>query len=176
MNYFDFFEIPMSFQLDEKKLKKQFLLNSKKYHPDFYTLESAEKQASILELSTLNNQAYKVLSDFDQRMAYVLKEKGVLAEEGNNSIPQSFLVEVMEIQESIMELEFGFDATAYNKALTTAESLDKELYEGIQPVITGYIEGKSSEEELRKVKEFYLKKKYLLRIQENLNRFAPASK
>ncbi|NJN78060.1 MAG: DnaJ domain-containing protein [Saprospiraceae bacterium] len=79
--------------LNEKALKKKFYQLSKQFHPDFYTLESEEKQAEILELSTINNDAYKTLSDFDKRMEYILKEKGVYAEEGQNKVPQDFLME-----------------------------------------------------------------------------------
>jgi molecular chaperone HscB len=38
----------------------------------------------VLELSTLNNNAYKTLSDFDKRMKYILELKEVLGEEGKN--------------------------------------------------------------------------------------------
>ncbi|HHH50193.1 MAG TPA: Fe-S protein assembly co-chaperone HscB, partial [Saprospiraceae bacterium] len=53
MNYFEFYNIPISFDVDAKALKKIFYANSKKYHPDFYTLENEEKQQEILQLSTL---------------------------------------------------------------------------------------------------------------------------
>lgn len=175
MTYFQFFDLPVSFYLDEKLLKKRFLLNSKKYHPDFYTLESEERQAEILDLSTQNNQAYKTLSNFDSRMKYILNTKGTLEEEGKNSIPQIFLMEVMEIQEAIMELEFGFDEKAYNQANQAVSDLEQGLLTNIQPVLESYNEENSTEEELKKVKDFYLKRKYLWRIKENLNRFAPAS-
>ena len=116
MNYFEFFEIPISFKVDEAALKRIFYANSKKYHPDFYTLESEEKQAEILELSTLNNQAYKTLSDFDKRMKYILDLKEILAEEGQNQLPQSFLMEMMDINEVLMELEFDFDTQKFEQA------------------------------------------------------------
>ena len=70
MTYFEFYDIPVSFKVDATALKRTFYALSKKYHPDFFTLETAEKQAEILELSTLNSQAYKTLSDFDLRMKY----------------------------------------------------------------------------------------------------------
>ena len=67
-NYFDFYELPRSPKLDEALLRSRYLLMSKRYHPDFFTLESPEKQAEMLELSTLNNQAYQVLSEFEPRL------------------------------------------------------------------------------------------------------------
>ena len=101
MNYFEFYDIPISFKIDAAALKRTFYRLSKKYHPDFFTQESEEKQAEILQLSSLNNEAYQTLSNFDRRMKYVLDLKGVLAEEGQNQIPQAFLMEMMEINEGL---------------------------------------------------------------------------
>ena len=90
MNYFEFFDIPVSFFPDEAALKRYYYENSKKYHPDFYTLESEDRQAEVLELSTFNNEAYKTLSDFDKRMKYILTLEDALAEEGANQLPPGF--------------------------------------------------------------------------------------
>ena len=96
MNYFELYDIPVSFKVDKKALKKKFYELSRKFHPDFYTLEGEAKQAEILELSSLNNEAYKVLKDFNKRMKYVLDLKKIIAEEGKNKIPQAFLMEMMD--------------------------------------------------------------------------------
>jgi molecular chaperone HscB len=176
MNYFEFFGIPVSFLPDEADLKKRFLQNSKKYHPDFFTLDSVEKQSEILELSTLNNQAYRTLSDFDLRMKYILELKEVLKEEGKNDIPQDFLMEMMEINEALMELEFEFNEKIFQEAKDKVQSIESQLLQAIRPTLAAYVENKTSSLELELVKDFYLKKRYILRIQENLDRFAPALK
>lgn len=172
MNYFEFFDLPIAFKLDEAQLKQRFYANSKQYHPDFYTLESAEKQAKILELSTLNNQAYRTLSDFDKRMEYILNLKNVLAEEGKNDIPKDFLLEMMDINESLMELEFDFDEDNYQAVLQQIENQEKEIYTEAAAVIENYEDKNTAIEELSVVKDYFLKKKYLLRIRENLSKFA----
>lgn len=172
MNYFEFYKIPISFKVDEEGIKKQFYRYSKEYHPDFYTLESEEKQAEVLQLSTLNNEAYQTLSNQDRRMKYVLQLKGTLEEEGNNKIPQDFLMEMMEINEALMELEFGFDQVAYDTVLQQLKSLESALYNDIESIIENYDDKKTTESELLAVKDYYLKKRYLLRIHENLNKFA----
>ncbi len=175
MNYFEFFEIPVSFYLDETDLKKRFLSNSKKYHPDFFTLETEEKQTEVLELATLNNRAYRTLSNFDTRMEYILIQKGVLKGEGKNEIPQDFLMEMMDINEVLMDLEFDFNQTIFHQTEKNVERLEKGLFEEINPILISYPDDPEREEGLKKIKEFYLKKKYLWRIQENLNKFAAAS-
>jgi molecular chaperone HscB len=173
MNFFEFYNIPIAFKLDEAALKKTFYANSKKYHPDFHTLESEDKQDEILELSTLNTEAYKILSDFDKRMKYILDLKGTMAAEGENKLPQDFLMEMMDINEAIMELEFDFDEKAYNKALKDVQALENQQLEEINLVLDNFDNATTPQSELEKVKNFYLKKRYLLRIRENLSKFAP---
>ena len=172
MNYFEFFDIPVSFLLDEAALKRAFYANSKKYHPDFYTLETDEKQQEVLELSTLNNNAYKTLSNFDKRMKYILDLKGALAEEGKNQIPQDFLMEMMDINENLMELEFDFDQKKFDEATNGLQTLESQLLNEVKPFLEKYDEKKTEEGELIAIKNYYLKKRYLLRIHENLNKFA----
>ena len=173
MNYFEFYDLPISFLLDEGALKKTFYANSKRFHPDFFTLEGEEKQNEILELSTRNTQAYKTLSNVDSRMKYILDLKGVMAEEGKNKLPQDFLMDMMDINEAIMELEFDFDETAYQKVLADAQNIESQLFEEIKPILESYKENVTHDLDLEKVKFFYLKKRYLLRILENVAKFAP---
>ncbi len=172
-HYFDFYTLPIAFFLDEGALKRSFYANSKKYHPDFHTLESEEKQLELLELSTLNTQAYKTLSHFDTRMKYILDLKGALAEEGKNTLPQTFLMEMMEINEALMELEFDFDAKIFFTVQKDIQNTENELLSDIKPLLEGYKEGTETPEILEKIKNFYLKRRYLLRISENLLKFAP---
>ncbi|MFT4760266.1 MAG: molecular chaperone HscB [Paraglaciecola sp.] len=174
MNYFEFYNIPISFKVDASTLKRTFYKKSKDYHPDFFTLESEEKQAEVLELSTLNNEAYQTLTDFDTRMKYVLDLKGVLEEEGKNSIPQEFLMEMMEINEGIMELEFDFEETTYQNTKKSVEALDNQLLKSVQSIVEHYDDTADNEADLNKMKLFFKKRRYLLRIFKNLSKFASA--
>ncbi len=176
MNYFEFYNLPLTFFPDPAALKKTWLENSKKYHPDFHTLASGEQQAEALELSSLNNLAYKTLSDFERRMKYILELKGALKEEGKNQIPQDFLLEVMDINESLMDLEFDFYEQRFLETAATVKALEQELFGQVEPFLRNFDEASSSPTDLEPVKNFFLKKRYLLRILENLNKFAPVSK
>ena len=172
MDYFEFYKLPISFQVDAVALRRTFYQNSKKYHPDFHTLADAAQQAEMLEKSTLNNEAYQTLSDPDRRMRYILQLKGFLQEEGQQNIPQEFLMEMMEINEGLMELELDFDPERYAAALQALENLENNLLHGIQPVLENYNNKTGTEADLQAVLEYFLKKRYLLRIRENLSKFA----
>ena len=120
MDYFKFYEIPVSFSPDMTEIRRKYLVNSKQYHPDFFTQESESRQDEILKLSSLNNEAYKVLSDEDLRMKYILESEKILTEENKNDIPQDFLMDMMDFNEKLMELreklrEVGFHPTIYHE-------------------------------------------------------------
>ncbi|MBI1224185.1 MAG: Fe-S protein assembly co-chaperone HscB [Bacteroidetes bacterium] len=175
MNHFQFFEIPISFYPDMVDLKQRFLKNSKLFHPDFHTLESEEKQLDVLEKSTTNNQAYLVLSDFDKRLKYILELKGML-DDSKNEIPQDFLMEMMELNEAVMELEFDFDEKLLSQAESQVAEMENSLLESVNPIMQAYVDGETPVERLVPLRDFFLKRRYLWRLKENLNKFAPASK
>ncbi len=174
MTYFEFYEIPVSFRVDEAALRRTFLQNSRRFHPDFHTLADEAQQAEMLELSTLNNEAFKTLSDLDRRTRYVLELKGLLGDEHKQpALPQDFLMEMMDINENLMELEFEPDPERYAQTLTAVKALEANLLIDVQPILEDYTGPDSSDSDLLAVRDYFLKKRYLLRILENLSKFAP---
>lgn len=174
MSYFEFYDLPISFHIDEAALRRTFLQNSRKYHPDFHTLADEAQQAEMLELSTLNNEAFKTLSDLDRRIRYMLEWKGLLGDEHQQpALPQDFLMEMMDINESLMELEFEPDPARYEQVLSTVKALEANLLVDVQPILEDYTDSDSNTDSLLVVRDYFLKKRYLLRILENLSKFAP---
>lgn len=175
MNYFEFFNIPVAFQIDGEFLKKTFYSNSKKFHPDRHSMADETQQAWALEQSTLNNQGYAVLSDDALRIKHVLEIKGLIGDQNTNPVlPPDFLMEMMEINETIMDLQMDFDADRYRQTLETVDQFEKSLLEEAAPALENYTDDGQHEAELEVVKNYFLKKKYLLRIRENLSTFASA--
>ncbi len=172
MNYFEFYEIPVSFSPNPGLVKKRYYANSKQFHPDFFTKDTADKQDEILHLSSVNNEAYKVLSNEDLRMKYILEEQGILTEENKNEIPQEFLMEMMEFNEKLMELEFDYDPELLDSAKQDLQIIENQLRSEIDHILKKSTIEETTEAELFEVKNYYLKKRYLLRISEKLATFA----
>jgi len=176
--YFSIFDLAPAFLLDEGLLRKRFLINSKKYHPDFHTLEDQDKQDEILEQSSLNNQAFKTLKDFSKRMHYLLSEKGLVGEGIKNELPQDFLMEMMDINEELMELDLpaGRQGLNYEMKIKKVEdqigSFQKEWRAEVEPYLLAHDDNPTEFTDYEPIKNFYLKERYLLRIRENLNKFA----
>jgi molecular chaperone HscB len=177
-NYFDFYEIPVSFSPDTVLVKKKFYEFSKKYHPDFYINESEERQAEVLELSTINNKAYQVLSDPQKRLPYILELKGQLAEGEHYVLPQDFLMDMMEINEALMDLQFDPDAEKLAAVKVDVAAVDAGLQLEIS-ALTDSFETKSEAEQailLNAIKDLYYRSKYLVRIKESIDKAEALSK
>jgi molecular chaperone HscB len=169
-DYFAFYGLPLSFNPDVALVKQKFYEFSKKYHPDFYINESDEKQAEVLELSTVNNKAYQVLSDPQKRLHYVLELKGLLKEGENYVLPQSFLMEMMDINEALMDLQFDPDPVKLASLKEDVNGVEKGLSDEILS-LTASFEGQTSAEQdktLIAIKDLYYRTKYLLRLRESI--------
>lgn len=174
MDYFKFYDIPLSFSPDQALVKKKFYAFSKQYHPDFFVNESEEKQQEILELSTLNNKAFQTLSNPDKLLPYVLTLKGILVEGEKYNLPQDFLMDMMDVNEAIMDLEFEQDGAKLLEAKKNVEQIETNLnYE--LGVLTADFENVNEDNKkniLLKIKDIWYRKKYLLRIRESIDKFA----
>jgi len=170
MNHFELFELPISLHPDTRQLKQKFYALSRKFHPDFYTQESELEQAEALEKSSQINKAFKIFQDGDETIKYVLQLKGLLQEEEKYDLPPAFLMEVMELNEQMMEAKMDGEAASATRLKTAIAELEEEIYAPVKMIVEGYEEGKTTEADLLKVKEYYYKKKYLNRILATMNR------
>src|SRR5262245_24998729 len=136
MNYFELYELPVSFTPDADAVKKQFYALSRKYHPDRFTLAGDAERAEALRMAAINNDAYKTLSNTDATMAYILKMNALLEEEEKYSLPPGFLMEMMELNEAVSEMEMNpDDETAKQEGLAMMESEMSGWNEEVQPLI-----------------------------------------
>ena len=175
IDYFAFYGLPPSFRPDEVALKRLYYAKSRETHPDFHATSSPENQAEMLRQATLNTDAYRTLIHPDQRMAYLLRQHGLLEEGKQEQLPPDFLMDVMDLNEELMELETDPAGIAKGAAKVTA--LVDTLDAGIEPVLAGYeqLPADHRPAALQQIRTYYLKKRYLLRIQQQLATFAARS-
>ena len=169
MNYFELYNITVSFFPDINLVKKKFYELSRKFHPDFFSNAPEEEQADVLEKSSLVNKAFKIFSDTDETIKYILQLKGLLEEEEKYQLPSDFLMEVMELNEQLMDAQIEKNENALIEIKSQISHFQTAIYEPVQQIMEHYQEDIVSEEELLQVKEYYFKKKYLKRILAGLN-------
>ncbi len=171
MNYFEFYGFEEKFFIDEEALKKKFYEFSKKYHPDFHAMKSEEEQNELLELSSINNQAYKALQIFNTRLEQILINKGILIVDEKYALAPDFLMEMMEINEAIMDLSLDPDTSSSEKLKEQVVSMNSEINEELKATAKAFDESVDNREAiLMKIKDLYYRRKYLMRIQDSLNK------
>lgn len=169
MNYFELFQIPVHLKVNAALLSKKFFELSRAFHPDYFTNENETAQAESLEKSALLNKAWKTFQHPDEIIKYVLQLKGILEEEEKYQLPPDFLMEVMEINESLMDDSGEEDSLILKSRIDT---LQAEIYKQVKKIIEEYQDETTTTEQLKTVKEYYYKKKYLDRISRELTGMA----
>jgi len=170
-DYFAFYELPIQFNPDQNALKSKFYAFSKKFHPDFYANESLEKQQEVLDLSTLNNKAYQTLSNAKKRLKYVLELKGIVETDEGYQLPQSFLMEMMDVNEALMDLQFDPDTEKLAQVKQDVDGIEKDLDSELNDLINNFDANPvESDALLPSIKDNFYRQKYIARIREKLPR------
>ena len=176
-NYFEFYDLPIAFYIDEAALRAAYLEFSREYHPDAFTLADDETKEKVEAITAYNNTAYKTLNDFDARLAYILTIKGLISTD-EKAIQQEkiddfeFLSTMMELNEALMELEFEPNAEKAKELHNQLIIMKNEAFSEVKSILEQYNDSAENTENLKKVKNFYKKSKYFLRISEKLSIFA----
>lgn len=167
MTYFELYELPESFHPDQALVKKKFLLLSKKYHPDFFTLNSDIDQEEALKMSVLNNEAYKTLKNEELLTTYILEINGIVSEE-KETVPQDFLFEMMDINERLMEVQMDPEPKALSAIKEEISQIGDKIKQEQNQLKTSYNVNNSEKSLLYSIKNLHLKSKYLSRLNEQI--------
>lgn len=166
INYFEFLGIEPSFFPDLVLLKQQFYKKSREVHPDFYTTASEEDKQKALEQASILNVAYKTLLNPNQRFQHILLIEGEIQADSKDEMQQSFLMDMMDFNEEIMELQFDFSKDKYTSLKTELDKIKNQAFSDKKEVMKRYPD--VNREELGHLKNLYFENKYLSRLEDNL--------
>lgn len=170
-NYFTFYELPVSFHPDPLVVKEKFYELSRRYHPDHFATAAPDAMVHNLQMAARNNQAYKTLRHPDTTMSYVLQLHNLLTPDEKYNLPPAFLMEMMDLNEAISDYE---NTPHSNEAALAARNSLAEQLEAWQQQASAltmrYQPNADNYELLQQIKDCYYRKKYLLRIQERLEK------
>ncbi len=161
-------DIPISLSIDKSDLKRRFYTLSRQYHPDINSAQDPEAYVELLEKSGQVNDAYKTLLDDNMRLKHYLLIHNVVLD-ANETLSPSFLMEMMELNETVMEL--NQDAAGRTEVLSNLKTREALIQKKIMKIdeVIGY--DKPGEQHLLDLKGLYFQQKYMLRIRKNLNSF-----
>jgi molecular chaperone HscB len=172
-NYFELYHIPETFRPNQAEVKSKFYELSRLYHPDRFAQTGGHELTNAMKVSAMNNEAYKTLRSTDATMAYILKLHNLLEDEEKYALPNTFLMEMMDINEALSDFEMDPTNTDAGQMAVNCLNEQLELWDDATKILVDSFEkGDKSNELLLKIKDQYFRKKYLLRIKERIDRFA----
>jgi molecular chaperone HscB len=164
LNPFAFYGIQESFHPDAIVVRATFIELSKKHHPDYFKYDTPE-HAEALHYSSLNNEAWKVLSSFERRIEYLLTHHGLMRDGEKNVLPAAFLAEMLDLNDLIEEA-LGGDMPAREQAESLLESARKDVNERLDE-LTKLWDVSREHTLLADIHHEFQKLRYLQRLQYN---------
>jgi molecular chaperone HscB len=131
MNYFELFNIPISFDVDLLLLPKTYQQLQRLTHPDKFASGSEQDKLVAIQKNAQVNDAYSVLKSPLSRAEYLLSLRGIdLKHEQQTIKDTAFLMQQMEWREELAEL------TERTDPLVALESLEDEINQTIKSDLT----------------------------------------
>lgn len=132
-NYFEIFEIPVSFEVDQDTLSLRYRDRQRAVHPDRFANASDQQKRLSVQHAALINEAYQTLKSPLPRARYMLELGGITLDDNDTSMDPSFLMEQMELRESLAEVRSKDDPfNELNRLRDHIEGTERELVQSLQ--------------------------------------------
>jgi molecular chaperone HscB len=129
-NYFQLFDLPAQFTLDQAQLGARYRQLQGELHPDRYASASEHEQRVAVQYSALVNEAYATLRKPLGRALYLLELTGMSQEEiSSQQIDGGFLIEQMELREKLEAMDGLVDPDTVLDHLVTEISSDIKMHQ-----------------------------------------------
>lgn len=105
-NYFELFNVPLQYPLEQSALATRYRQLQKQFHPDNYAAKTAAEQRLAIQFSAYINTAYQTLKSFALRAEYLLSLQGHTVNYQTTTISDhAFLMLQMQWREALSEIK-----------------------------------------------------------------------
>lgn len=113
-NFFELFNLPVSFQIDPDLLAERYRSIQRSVHPDRYANADKRELRLSLQYATLANEAVGTLRSPLKRAVYLLYLNGIdiTADDKSTAMDADFLMQQIELREELENLSDREDAVA----------------------------------------------------------------
>ncbi len=170
-NYFKLLSMAIKFDIDREKLNNNYHEIQKSIHPDNYANSSALERRISVQKAAQVNDALQTLKNPLPRSIYLLSLYGIELSENDTAIDPAFLMEQMELRESLSQLAKKDDPFAeLDKILDDVKSriktISADLSSRFQQLLSHQYEPSEQQKILQEIKAQVLKMQFLNRVQE----------
>lgn len=125
-NYFELFDLPVSFDIDTEKLTSRYRDLQSVIHPDKYVNASEKERRLAMQKAVQINEAFQTLKNPLSRAIYLLQLQGIDSKDSHSAMDGEFLMSQMELREELAEIK---DFDALNAFLNNLEKNLQNLIE-----------------------------------------------
>lgn len=112
-NYFEIFNLPVTFDLDTEQLSVLYRELQKEVHPDRFANSGEQQSRAAVQMASLVNQAFDTLKVPVSRAHYLLQLSGLdIDHEKDTTMDPMFLMEQMELREEFESVRTKSDPLA----------------------------------------------------------------
>lgn len=170
-NYFSLLGLPVSFEIDKKRLSQNYHELQKTIHPDKFANASDRDRLLSVQKAAQINDALQTLKNPLQRSIYLLTLFGIELGENDATVDPAFLMEQMELREALSQVNDKADPlVALDDILDDVKVRIKSAVNNLVTLFGRILAEDTPEEEQQKllddVKSQVLKMQFLNRLQE----------
>ncbi|MEZ5978951.1 MAG: Fe-S protein assembly co-chaperone HscB [Planctomycetota bacterium] len=129
---FGAFGLDVAVAVDEFALRKSLVRLQRALHPDFFATKGEDARAAAERASSELNAAFEVLSDAGRRGDWIVGRLGGPTKEDERAMPQEFLLEVLEWNETLEEAREAGDARDRAALASLKDALEEARAETLE--------------------------------------------
>ncbi len=137
LNFFELFDLPQSFLINEAELKKRFLNLQKTWHPDNFAAKSEQEKAQALLKSADINEGFETLKNPAKRAAHMLALNGAVMNDENRAMPPEFLAEQFALHEALDEAKTTHNTAQLETLLESVECFESQRLKNLEKLLAG---------------------------------------
>jgi len=140
-NFFELFEIPVSYDVDLNKVQQQYMTLQKQVHPDKFSSGTDQEKRLSMQQTSWINEAQTTLKDPVARATYLLKLKGTdINLENETTMDAGFLMQQLELRERLESIRNE------NDPLDSLEQMSKELKSSMKDMMNSFSQSFEADE------------------------------
>jgi len=165
-NYFEIFNLPVSFEMDINQLSAVYRDLQKEVHPDKFVNAGEQQSRMAVQMTSLVNQAFDTLKSPVSRAHYLLKIAGLdIDHDQDTTMDPMFLMEQMELREEIES------ARSKSDPLAEIDRLLKQVNNTLKGIMQSFAESYQAED-YNKAHELSRKMQFLNKNAQELDEIA----
>ena len=162
-NFFELFDLPVSYDVDLNRVQQQYMVLQKQVHPDrFASGSDLEKRLSMQQTSWIN-EAQSTLKDPVLRASYLLKLRGIdFSLENETTMDAAFLMQQLEMRERLENIKNE------SEPLDVLDSLAKEVKTSTRSMMDSFAQAFNNDN-LDDAREWIRKLQFMQKAKKEIN-------